>query len=58
MVTQKELEAYRQDDSRPFPERAGLSSATAWLLFYVLAIVDGILANAGKAIEVGTAALH
>jgi hypothetical protein len=58
MVTQKELETYRQDDSRPFLERAGLSSATAWLLFYALAIVGGILANAGKAVEVGTVALH
>jgi hypothetical protein len=58
MVTQKELETYRQDDSRPFLERAGLSSATAWLLFYALAIVGGILANAGKAVEVGPVALH
>ena len=58
MVTQRELGAYRDIGNRQFPVQLGLSSATAWLAFYALAIVGGLVANTGKAVEVVTAALH
>jgi hypothetical protein len=47
MVTQRELRTYRGGDYRQFPVQFGLSSATAWLAFYALAIVGGIVANTG-----------
>jgi hypothetical protein len=56
MVTQRELGAYRGLGNRQF--HLGISSATAWLVFYALAVVGGIVANTGKAIEVVTAALN
>ena len=58
MVTQRELGAYRGSENRQFPVQFGLSCATAWLAFYALAIVGGIVAYSGKAIEIVTAALH
>ena len=59
MVTQRELGAYRGSENRQFPVQFGLSCATAWLAFYALAIVGGIVAfTTGKAIEVVTAALR
>ena len=58
MVTQRELGAYCGTENRQFPVQLGLSCATAWLAFYALAIVGGIVAYTGKAIEVATAALH
>jgi hypothetical protein len=58
MVTQRELGTYRGIDKGRFPVQRGLSSATAWLGFYALAILGGIVAKTGKAIEVVTGALH